>query len=62
MTFISEKTVPAIESRFENTNLQPICQHDQDRKQRTSVALNTVNFFFEEHVSPEDGDAKFADD
>ena len=60
--FISVKTVPAIESRFENNNLQPICQHDQDRKQRTSVAFNTVNFFFEGRVSPEDGDARFTDD
>ncbi|CAF3480899.1 unnamed protein product [Rotaria sp. Silwood1] len=59
--FVAEKVAPAIQRAFENTHLQPIFQDDQDSKQRTSFAMTTIESFFDERISPEDGDAKFAD-
>ncbi|CAF0857474.1 unnamed protein product [Rotaria sp. Silwood1] len=59
--FVAEKVAPAIQRAFENTHLQPIFQDDQDSKQRTSFAMTTIESFFDERISPEDDDAKFAD-
>jgi hypothetical protein len=58
--FLREKCVPAIEKVMGELN-EVIFQDDQDTKQRTRVAMDTVDEFFDERIQPEDGDAKLAD-
>lgn len=58
--FLREKVFPAVKKVVGNLN-NVIWQDDQDKKQRTKVATDTVNEYFEERIEPEDGDAKLAD-
>ena len=60
--FVEEQVAPAVQTAFETTHLQLIYQDDQDSKQRTAFAMTTIDSLFDERISPEDDDAKFADD
>ena len=59
--FIEEEGAPSIQKIFNNPNLAPVFQDDQDSKHRTIKAMRTVRMYFSERIDPEDGDAKYAD-
>lgn len=58
--FLRECGIPAIRKVVGNLD-DVMFQDDQDSKQRTRIALNTVAQFFQKRVEPKDCDAKFAD-
>ena len=58
--FIRTKVVPAIRNVVGDLD-NIFFQDDQDTKHRTQVAIDAVNEFFLQRISPEDCDAKLAD-
>ena len=58
--FLRERVIPTVQEVVDDLSTV-IWQDDQDTKQRTRVALDTVNEFFDERIEPGEFDAKFAD-
>ena len=50
--FLTEEAAPAINKVFENTDLTPIFQDDQDKKHRTTLVESAVADLFDERIEP----------
>ncbi|CAF3984004.1 unnamed protein product [Rotaria sp. Silwood1] len=54
-----QEVAPVINKVFENTDVTPIFQDDQDNKHRTTLVKSTVADLFDERIESKIGDAKF---
>ena len=59
--FLTEEAAPAINKVFENIDVTPIFQDDQDKKHQTTLVKCTVADLLDERIESKTGDAEFAD-